>query len=105
MNNAVDQMTGSSEDANRCVDESEQGRQALEAINEVVGRINRTNQEIANLSSEQTSGTDEVLANIQGIRETTQSMVTELSESADMARRLKQLIESLDNASSKVTVN
>jgi methyl-accepting chemotaxis protein len=105
MNDAVDQMTGSSEDANRCVDESEQGRQALEAINEVVGRINRTNQEIANLSSEQTSGTDEVLANIQGIRETTQSMVTELSESADMARRLKQLIESLDNASSKVTVN
>jgi len=105
MNDAVDQMTGSSEDANRCVEESEQGRQALEAINEVVGRINRTNQEIANLSSEQTSGTDEVLANIQGIRETTQSMVTELSESADMARRLKQLIESLDNASSKVTVN
>ena len=105
MNDAVDQMTGSSEDANRCVEESEQGRQALEAINEVVGRINRTNQEIANLSSEQTSGTDEVLANIQGIRETTQSMVTELSESADMARRLKQLIESLDNASSKVTVH
>jgi methyl-accepting chemotaxis protein len=105
MNDAVDQMTGSSEDANRCVEESEQGRQALEAINEVVSRINQTNQEIANLSSEQTSGTDEVLANIQGIRETTQSMVTELSESADMARRLKQLIESLDNASSKVTVN
>ncbi|XKH00190.1 methyl-accepting chemotaxis protein [Marinobacter nauticus] len=105
MNDAVDQMTGSSEDANRCVEESEEGRQALEAINEVVGRINRTNQEIANLSSEQTSGTDEVLANIQGIRDTTQSMVTELSESADMARRLKQLIESLDNASSKVTVH
>ncbi|PPK52351.1 methyl-accepting chemotaxis protein [Marinobacter persicus] len=105
MNDAVDQMTGSSEDANRCVEESEQGRKALEAINEVVSRINQTNQEIANLSSEQTSGTDEVLANIQGIRETTQSMVTELSESADMARRLKQLIESLDNASSKVTVN
>jgi len=105
MNRAVVQMTGSSEDANRCVEESEQGRQALEAINEVVGRINHTNQEIANLSSEQTSGTDEVLANIQGIRDTTQSMVTELSESAEMSKRLKGLIESLENAATKVTVH
>jgi len=105
MNRAVEQMTGSSEDANRCVEESEEGRKALEAINEVVNRINSTNQEIANLSSEQTSGTDEVLANVHGIRETTQSMVTELAQSAEMARRLKQLIESLENASSKVTVN
>ena len=104
MSRAVEQMTGSSEDANRCVQESEEGRQALEAINEVVSRINSTNQEIANLSSEQTSGTDEVLANIHGIRETTQNMVTQLAESAEMSKRLKGLTESLENASSKVTV-
>lgn len=105
MNTAVEQMTGSSEDADRCVAESEQGRQALEAINEVVGRIDHTNEEIANLSAEQTAGTDEVLANVQGIRDTTQSMVTQLSESADMTRRLKQLIESLEEAASEVTVD
>ncbi|MBB5322721.1 methyl-accepting chemotaxis protein [Marinobacter oulmenensis] len=105
MNTAVEQMTGSSEDADRCVAESEQGRQALEAINEVVGRIDHTNEEIANLSAEQTAGTDDVLANVQGIRDTTQSMVTQLSESADMARRLKQLIESLEEAASEVTVD
>jgi len=105
MNHAVEQMTGSSEDANRCVEESEEGRQALEAINEVVGRINRTNQEIAGLSEQQSSTTDEVLANVQGIRDTTENMVNELAQSAEMAKRLKQLIESLENASSKVTVH
>ncbi|PPI82935.1 methyl-accepting chemotaxis protein [Marinobacter maroccanus] len=105
MNTAVNQMTGSSEDATRCVEESEEGRRALEAINEVVSRIDHTNQEIANVSAEQTAGTDDVLANVQGIRETTQNMVTQLSESAEMTRRLKKLIDSLEEASSKVTVH
>jgi len=105
MNTAVNQMTGSSEDATRCVEESEEGRRALEAITEVVSRIDHTNQEIANVSAEQTAGTDDVLANVQGIRETTQNMVTQLAESADMSRRLKKLIDSLEEASSKVTVH
>ncbi|KEF31162.1 MAG: methyl-accepting chemotaxis protein [Gammaproteobacteria bacterium] len=105
MDTAVQQMTGSSEDASRCVDESEEGRRALEAINEVVSRIDQTNQEIANVSAEQTAGTDDVLANVQGIRETTESMVKQLAESADMSQRLKRLIDSLEEASSKVTVD
>jgi len=105
INTAVNQMTGSSGDATRCVEESEEGRRALEAINEVVSRIDHTNQEIANVSAEQTAGTDDVLANVQGIRETTQSMVTQLAESAEMSRRLKKLIDSLEEASSKVTVH
>ncbi|MBO6812768.1 MULTISPECIES: methyl-accepting chemotaxis protein [Marinobacter] len=105
INTAVHQMTGSSEDATRCVEESEEGRRALEAINEVVSRIDHTNQEIANVSADQTAGTDDVLANVQGIRETTQSMVTQLAESAEMSRRLKMLIDSLEEASSKVTVH
>ncbi|PHQ24598.1 methyl-accepting chemotaxis protein [Marinobacter guineae] len=104
MNTAVNQMTGSSEDAGRCVEESEQGRRALEAINEVVSRIDQTNQEIANVSADQAAGTDDVLANVQGIRETTQNMVTQLAESAEMSKRLKRLIDSLEEASSKVTV-
>ncbi len=101
---AVQQMTGSSEDASRCVDESEQGREALSAINDMVSRIDRTNQEIADLSAEQTANTDDVLANVQGIRETTQNMVNELAESVEMSKRLKGLIDSLEQASSRVTV-
>lgn len=104
MNTAVEQMTGSSDDAERCVEESEKGRQALEAINEVVGRIDRTNQDIADMSAEQTADTDQVLANVQDIRETTRNMVVQLSESADMTQRLEQLIRSLEEASAKVTV-
>ncbi|EMP57471.1 methyl-accepting chemotaxis sensory transducer [Marinobacter santoriniensis NKSG1] len=104
MNIAVTRMNGSSEDADRCVAESEEGRKALEAINEVVGRIDRTNQEIADLSADQTGGTDAMLANVQGIRETTQNMVTQLGESADMSRRLKHLIDTLEEASAKVSV-
>ena len=104
MNTAVEQMTGSSDDAERCVEESEKGRQAREAINEVVGRIDRTNQEIADMSAEQTADTDQVLTNVQDIRETTRNMVVQLSESADMTQRLEQLIRSLEEASAKVTV-
>ncbi|WP_273207959.1 methyl-accepting chemotaxis protein [Marinobacter subterrani] len=105
INTAVNQMTSSSEDASRCVEESEEGRRALEAINEVVSRIDRTNQEIASVSAQQTAGTDDILANVQGIRETTQNMVTQLAESAEMSKRLKRLIDSLEEASSEVTVH
>jgi len=105
MDTAVQQMTGSSEDASRCVQESEAARQALDAINSVISRIHQTNQEIASMSALQTEGTDEVLANIQGIRETTQNMVSQLSESADMTRRLELLIDSLEDASAQVSVH
>ncbi|MCR8914853.1 methyl-accepting chemotaxis protein [Marinobacter panjinensis] len=105
MDAAVTQMTGSSEDASRCVDESEEARKSLDAINSVVSRIDETNQEIANVSADQTASTDQVLANVQSIRDTTESMVTQLTESADMSKRLKQLIDSLEEASNRVTVN
>ncbi|MBL3557252.1 MULTISPECIES: methyl-accepting chemotaxis protein [Marinobacter] len=105
MDAAVTQMTGSSEDASRCVEESEQARKSLDAINSVVGRIDETNQEIANVSADQTASTDQVLANVQSIRDTTESMVTQLTESADMSKRLKQLIDSLEEASNRVTVD
>ncbi|HTN33779.1 MAG TPA: methyl-accepting chemotaxis protein [Marinobacter sp.] len=105
METSVQQMTASSDDAIRCVEASEEGREALEAITEVVSRINQANQEIASVSAEQTAGTDDILANVQGIRETTQNMVTQLAESAEMGLRLKQLIDSLEDASAKVTVD
>ena len=105
MEAAVEQMTSSSVEASRCVEESEEGRNALEAINTVVGRIDQTNEEIANVSAKQAAGTDDVLANVQGIREATQSMVVQLGESADMSRRLKHLIDSLEEAASNVTVD
>ncbi|WP_297795729.1 methyl-accepting chemotaxis protein [uncultured Marinobacter sp.] len=105
MDTAVTQMTESSADASRCVEESEEGRKALNAINSVVGRIDETNEEIATMSADQTASTDDVLANVQGIRDTTQNMVTQLAESADMTQRLKDLIDSLEVASNRVTVN
>jgi methyl-accepting chemotaxis protein len=105
MDAAVTQMTRSSEDASPSVDESHQAPNSLDAINSVVGRIDETNQEIANVSAEQTASTDDVQANVQSIRDTTESMVTQLTESADMSRRLKQLIDSLEEASNRVTVD
>jgi len=105
MDTAVQQMTGSSEDASHCVQESEEGRQALDAINTVISRIHQTNQEIAGMSAAQTAGTDEVLANLQGIRETTQNMVAQLTESAGMSHRLQHLIDSLEEAASQVSVH
>jgi methyl-accepting chemotaxis protein len=105
MEGAVNQMTTSSGDATRCVEESDEARQSLDEINSVVGRIDETNQEIADVSADQTAATDDVLANVQSIRETTQSMVTQLTESADMSQRLKQLINSLEQASNRVTVD
>jgi methyl-accepting chemotaxis protein len=105
MDTSVQQMTASSDDATRCVEASEEGRQALEAITEVVSRINEANQEIASVSAEQTAGTDGVLADVQSIREATLNMVTQLAESADMSLRLKHLIDSLEDAASKVTID
>jgi methyl-accepting chemotaxis protein len=105
MDTSVQQMTSSSDDATRCVEASEEGRQALEAITEVVSRINEANQEIASVSAEQTAGTDGVLADVQSIREATLNMVTQLAESADMSLRLKHLIDSLEDAASKVTID
>jgi methyl-accepting chemotaxis protein len=104
MDGAVEQMTNSSEDAGQCVDESDEARSSLDAINTVVGKIDETNQEIANVSADQTASTDDVLANVQSIRETTQGMVTQLTESAEMSQRLKQLIDSLEEAANRVTV-
>ncbi len=105
MDTSVQQMTASSDDATRCVEASEEGRQALEAITDVVSRINEANQEIASVSAHQTAGTDDVLADVQGIRETTLNMVTQLAESADMSLRLKHLIGSLEEAASNVSVD
>jgi methyl-accepting chemotaxis protein len=70
-----------------------------------VSRINEANQEIASVSAHQTAGTDDVLADVQGIRETTLNMVTQLAESADMSLRLKHLIGSLEEAASNVSVD
>lgn len=99
---AVDQMTASSEDAHRCVSDASEGRQALQDIQGMVARIDETNEQIAQVSAEQTAGTDAVLADVRGIRETTEGMVRELGNSADMTRRLKQLIDSLEEASRQV---
>ncbi|SFM75890.1 methyl-accepting chemotaxis protein [Marinobacter zhejiangensis] len=105
MDAAVSQMTVSSLDAGRCVDEAQEGQQALEAINEVVSRIDHTNEEIATVSADQTASTDDVIANVQSIREATQNMVSQLSDSAEMSQRLKALIDSLEEAANKVSVN
>ncbi|UDL04265.1 methyl-accepting chemotaxis protein [Marinobacter sp. CA1] len=105
MDGAVAQMGSSSEDASRCVGEAEQGREALDAINDVVSRIDRTNEEIAAVSAEQTAATDDVLANVEGIRDATENMVVQLADSAEMSQRLKTLIDSLESAANRVTVN
>lgn len=104
MEAAVQQMTGSSADATRCVSEALEGRQALDDIKGMVSRIDTTNEEIANVSADQTRSTDQVLADVQGIRENTQNMVTELVASAEMSQRLKKLIDSLEEVSRRVSV-
>ncbi len=102
MDAAVTQMTASSKDAHQCASDAAEGRQALEDIQGMVGRIDDTNEQIARVSADQTAGTDAVLADVRGIRETTENMVRELATSADMTRRLKQLIDSLEEASRQV---
>lgn len=104
MEAAVRQMTTSSENAHQCVSDAVEARQALQDIQGMVARIDQTNEQIASMSAEQTAGTDTVLADVRGIREITESMVRELAASADMTRRLKQLIDSLEEASRQVRV-
>ncbi|MFE8071091.1 methyl-accepting chemotaxis protein [Marinobacteraceae bacterium S3BR75-40.1] len=104
MQDAVKQMTSSSEDANRCVEEADAGRVSLESINSLVQRIDQANQDIADVSGRQTAATDEVQDNIRGIRETTQSMLAQMVASAEMGERLNALIQELDSASSQVSV-
>lgn len=104
METSVNQMTDSSSQVSLCVEEASEGREALDQINTVVSRIDRTNEEIANVSAEQTGSTDDVLANVHSIRETTQSMVDQLVASAEMSQRLKRLIDSLEEASDQVSV-
>lgn len=105
MGAAVQQMNSSSVDASRCVEEADAGAAALQEISAMVTRIDETNQDIADVSADQTASTDEVQQNLQSIRETTQAMVDQLVDSADMGQRLRQLIRELETAASKVTVD
>ncbi|WP_203141999.1 methyl-accepting chemotaxis protein [Marinobacter mangrovi] len=104
MGEAVQQMNTSSVDASRCVEEADAGAAALQEISAMVLRIDDTNQDIADVSAQQTSATDEVQQNVQSIRETTQAMVNQLVESADMSRRLRELIRELESAAAQVSV-
>lgn len=104
MGEAVQQMNTSSVDASRCVEEADAGAAALQEISAMVLRIDDTNQDIAEVSAQQTSATDEVQQNVQSIRETTQAMVDQLVESADMSRRLRELIRELESAAAQVSV-
>lgn len=104
MGEAVQQMNTSSVDASRCVEEADAGAAALQEISAMVLRIDDTNQDIADVSAQQTSTTDEVQQNVQSIRETTQAMVNQLVESADMSRRLRELIRELESAAAQVSV-
>ncbi|ROU01411.1 methyl-accepting chemotaxis protein [Marinobacter sp. R17] len=104
MGEAVQQMNTSSVDASRCVEEADAGAAALQEISAMVLRIDDTNQDIADVSAQQTSATDEVQQNVQCIRETTQAMVNQLVESADMSRRLRELIRELESAAAQVSV-
>lgn len=102
MEHAVGQMTGSSDDATLCVEQAMEGRQALEDIKGMVSRIDQTNEDIASVSADQTASTDQALNDVQGIREATQNMAQELVASAEMTKRLKQLIDSLEAVSRRV---
>lgn len=104
MGEAVQQMNTSSVDASRCVEEADAGAAALQEISAMVLRIDDTNQDIADVSAQQTSATDEVQQNVQSIRETTQAMVDQLVESANMSRRLRELIRELEGAAAQVSV-
>lgn len=105
MGEAVQQMNSSSVDASRCVEEADAGAAALQEINAMVMRIDETNQDIADVSADQTASTDSVQQNLESIRETTQAMVDQLVDSADMGQRLRQLIRELETAAAKVSVD
>lgn len=102
MNNSVNQMTESSTQVSLCVEEASIGLAALEHINQLIEQIARANEDIAKTSAEQTKSTDQVLNDVRIIRETTQNMANQLADTADMSRRLKKTIESLEDAASKV---
>ncbi len=105
MGSAVEQMNASSADASRCVEEADAGTIALQEINAVVQQIDDTNQDIARVSADQTAATDAVQHDIQSIRETTQSMVDQLVDSASMSQRLKALIAELETVAAQVSVD
>ncbi|WP_228160645.1 MULTISPECIES: methyl-accepting chemotaxis protein [Marinobacter] len=104
MGDAVQQMNTSSVDASRCVDEADAGAAALQEISAMVLRIDDSNQEIADVSAQQTAGTDAVQTDMQSIRETTQAMVSQLVDSANMSQRLRALIRELEGAAAQVSV-
>ncbi|MGP4844453.1 methyl-accepting chemotaxis protein [Marinobacter sp. 1Y8] len=105
MGSAVEQMNASSADASRCVEEADAGTIALQEINAVVQQIDDTNQDIARVSADQTAATDDVQQDIQSIRETTQSMVDQLVDSASMSQRLQALIAELEAVAAQVSVD
>ena len=104
MDDAVNSMNTSTDDAEKCVEYAQEGRLALDEITTVVARINQANQGIADQSADQTAATDQVLENVQGIRDTTQNMVAELAATAKMAHRLQGLILGLEKAAAQVQV-
>lgn len=102
MNVSVNQMTDSSSQVTLCVDKASEGYDALEHINQLVQQIAVTNTDIAKVSDDHTLSTDQVIANVQTIRDTTQNMANQLSMSVDMGQRLKRLVESLEATSAQV---
>ncbi len=105
MESSRTQMIQSSEQVKQCVIEATAGQQALDEINQTVARIAESNHDIAETSGKQTASTDEVLANINEICVTTQSMVEQLVASGEMSHRLKQLINSLETTAAQVRVH
>lgn len=105
MDSSITQMTESSKQVSLCVDEANQGRKALDAINDVISRITEANISIAQTSHEQTTSTDAVLNNVHSIHEATQTMVDQLISNAEMCNRLQLLITSLESTADRVSVN
>jgi methyl-accepting chemotaxis protein len=105
MDVSMQEMEASSGQAQTCVQQANDARDALEQIQQVVSRIYETNEQIARVSDEQSSASDQALQSIQGIREATATMVSQLVASADMSRRLQALIQDLERAAAEVSVN
>lgn len=103
MNNSVNQMTDSSAQVALCVAESNIGLAALHKITQQVEEIAKTNKNIANTSADHTHSTDSALANVHAIRDTTQNLADQLVNTAEMSQRLKKLIESLEDATIKIS--
>ncbi|MHA7879828.1 MAG: methyl-accepting chemotaxis protein [Saccharospirillum sp.] len=105
MDVSMQEMDASSGQAESCVHQANDARDALEHIQQVVSRIHETNEQIARVSDEQSSASDQALQSIQGIREATATMVSQLVASADMSRRLQALIQDLERAAADVSVD